>query len=89
MQDRALQEIKFQIGTTLLSGRPRLVCKLSAEQKRAFADYFFLKEDVKSLRDLAKVIGVSVQGASNISFRVLAQWAEEGRVIINPSFKTE
>lgn len=64
-----------------------MVYRLSPGQERAIADYYFLKSEVRSLRDLAKKLNISVQGASNISLRVLAQWVSEGRIVINPSFK--
>jgi hypothetical protein len=67
--------------------RPKLVYVLSKEQEAAIADYFFHKKNVKSLRELVPILKSSVQGASNISLRVLGQWAASGRVIINPNFK--
>lgn len=63
------------------SGRPTLVYNLSEEQERAIVDYFFLQEKVKTLRELAPILRSSIQGASNIASRTLAQWAREGRVV--------
>lgn len=64
-------------------GRPRLVYATTERQKRAIRDYFFTKIEVKSLRDLAPILECSVQGASNISLRVLADWAHTGEVSLS------
>lgn len=64
-------------------GRPFKVFSLTDEQERAIVDYYFVRENVKSLRDLAPILNSSVQGASNISLQVLAQWARQGRLIPN------
>lgn len=71
---------------TTTKGRPRLVYSLTAEHQIAIADYYFTKRKITNLRQLAKALCLSVQGASNVSLRVLAQWAEEGRIIINLNF---
>jgi hypothetical protein len=68
------------------SGRPKLVYELSSEQAHAIADYYFYKRETKTLRQLATVLKLSVQGASNVSLRVLGQWAENGRLMMNPDF---
>ena len=62
-------------------GRPYLVYQLSDEQCRAIIDYFFARETVKSLRDLAPILQCSIQGADNIAHKVLGQWARQGKLI--------
>lgn len=64
-------------------GRPFKVFSLSREQELAILDYYFVRENVKSLRDLAPILKSSVQGASNISLQVLAQWARQGKLTPN------
>jgi hypothetical protein len=54
---------------------------LDDDQTNAIADYFFVREKVKTLRELAPILKSSVQRASDIAYRVLGQWAREGKII--------
>jgi len=73
-------------GKSVVGGRPKPVYKLIDDHQKAIADYYFLKAEVRTRS--RKATGYFCPGSKQRQLaRPRAQWADEKRIIINPSFE--